>query len=294
MKIETFDLTDDGRVRLTAYLLDKSPEMPAIDRRPALIVCPGGGYSFISDREAEPVALAFSAQGYHTFVLRYSIGKYAAFPNSLVDLARTVALVRRRAEIFGVQADHIAVAGFSAGGHLAASLGVFWNDREIQALAQCSGEENRPNALVLCYPVITSLEKTHRGSMDVLLAGTQGEDRQALQQRLDLYLQVGSQTPPCFLVHTYFDNVVPVENTLLWAQALAAHDIAFELHIPQNGVHGLALANTVTARTPDGVIPEFAKWPQLCSRWLNELFEYSVLHPKAYPSALTRTRPFGK
>ena len=125
MRIERLNLADDGRVSLTAYLLDTSTELPALDKRPAVVICPGGGYAYTSDREAEPIALTFSAQGYQTFVLRYSIKEYAAFPNSLVDLAKAVALIRRQADDLNIFAERIAVAGFSAGGHLAASLGVF-------------------------------------------------------------------------------------------------------------------------------------------------------------------------
>ncbi len=294
MRIERLNLADDGRVSLTAYLLDTSTELPALDKRPAVVICPGGGYAYTSDREAEPIALTFSAQGYQTFVLRYSIKEYAAFPNSLVDLAKAVALIRRQADDLNIFAERIAVAGFSAGGHLAASLGVFWNDPEIQALAKCSGEENKPNALVLCYPVIASVGKTHKGSIDILLAGLNGQMREAQQKRIALHLHVGAQTPPCFLMHTYFDQLVPVENTLLFAQALAEHGIPFELHIPQDGVHGLALANAVTAKTQDGVASGFAEWPALCGRWLNNLFDVYTMQPKTYPSALTRTRPFGK
>lgn len=257
-----------------------------------MLVCPGGGYVCTSDREAEPIAMAFAAQGFHTFVLRYSVSKYAAFPNSLVELARTVKIIRENSEIWGIIADNIAVAGFSAGGHLTASLGVYWNDPEIQRLAGCAGEEDKPNALILNYPVITSGVATHFGSIDMLVQNAaDDEERALLIEKTTLEKHVGKHTPPCFIMHTYFDSVVPVENSLFFAKALAEHNVPFELHIIQDGEHGLALADDVTFSGSDITLSdEYAKWPRICGRWLRDLFESKVPVQHKYESAVKRKR----
>lgn len=292
MKIERIALSDDGRVYMDAYLPDKSPEMPMMDTRPAMMICPGGGYGFTSDREAEPVALTFLAAGYTAFVLRYSVKEYAAFPNSLCDLMRAMAHVRKNAAHFSIDADKIGVIGFSAGGHLAASLGVFWQDAEILQTAGCAAEDVRPNALLLIYPVIDVASRTHSGTAKNLVQNTPEEEKAALLKKLSLQNRVGPHVPPTFIFSTFYDNAVPVESSLWFAEALVQNEIPFELHIPQDGVHGLALANRVTARTPDGLNAGVAEWPRLATRWLDNLFGMNAMSPRVYDPAYGRKRPF--
>lgn len=292
MRTERINLTEDGRVFFMAYLLDVSRELPGSEKRPAVLVVPGGGYQMTSDREAEPIALAFAAQGFQTFVLRYSVAMNAAFPKPLTDLSAAVKHIREHAEKWCVDPDAIAVCGFSAGGHLTASLGVYWNDPAVQNAAGCTGEENRPNALVLCYPVITSGPATHAGTIETLMQEVrEEEERTLLLDKLSLEKHVGDHTPPCFIMHTYYDQTVPVENALLFAQALAEKDIPFEMHIVQDGVHGLGLANSVTwARNPHMVSEAFAGWTTSCGRWLRDLFECESPQMPHYESAKTRRR----
>lgn len=292
MKIERIDFTSDGSVYLDAYLPDKSPEMPHLDVRPAMMICPGGGYSFVSDREGEPVAFHFLAAGYTCFVLHYSIKGQSAFPHSLVDLMRAMAHVRRGAAHFAIDADKIGVIGFSAGGHLAASLGVFWQDGEILKSAGVSAEEARPNALLLIYPVIDVAHRTHSGTAQNLAQGTPDDAKCALFEKLSLQNQVRDQVPPTFLFSTFYDNAVPVESSLWFAEALLASEIPFEMHIAQDGVHGLALADRVTARTPDGLNEGVSEWPRLAVRWLDNLFAMRTMAPRVYPPAYERKRPY--
>ena len=129
-------------------------QMPRVVKRPAVIVCPGGGYCALSAREADPVAYQFLAAEFNTFVLYYSLNEHAVFPNSLLDLCAAMKLIRENAEEFGVIEDQLAVLGFSAGGHLTGSLGVHWNNPEIMERSGCKNGENKPNALILIYPVI--------------------------------------------------------------------------------------------------------------------------------------------
>ncbi|MBQ3867796.1 MAG: NUDIX domain-containing protein [Clostridia bacterium] len=282
------DLTDDGRVFLVPYILDASPEMPLSKGRPALMVIPGGGYNALSDREGEPIAMAFAAQGFQTFVLHYSVREYASFPNPLVDLMRAMKVVRDNAEAWNIDPGHIAAVGFSAGGHLAASLGVYWNDPEINALAGVNAEEARPDALILCYPVITSQFKAEQGTIRTAARGHENEPD--IIDKLSLDKHVGPHTPPCYIAHTFFDSVVPVENSLAFANALAAAEVPFELHITQDGVHGLALGNHVTSIGPLLNNSKFTPWVGGAGDWMRRLFGYEGPEDMRYPSALTRRR----
>lgn len=246
---------------MAAYLLE------SVKPRGAVLICPGGGYGFTSRREAEAVALQYTAAGWHAFVLYYRVAP-ARHPKPLMDLSRGVALIRAHAQQWQVDAGRIAVCGFSAGGHLAASLGVHWQKDELWQAAGGERGCNRPDALILCYPVITSADKAHRGSFDHLL----GPDPDAaLLHMLSLEHHVGPHTPPAFLWHTFNDQAVPVENSLLFAQALRRHDVPFEMHIYPDGPHGLSLATAETAEREDQVNAHVAGWMNLSIAWLRQL-----------------------
>lgn len=261
-------LSGDYEPTLTAYCPDNPAEIHPGRVRASVLVCPGGGYAFTSDREAEPVALQFVAQGFNAFVLRYSCSP-ARHPEPLLEAAAAVALIRCRAEDFAVNPAQIAILGFSAGGHLAASLSVFWNDPEVSARLGKTPDDIRPNALILGYPVITSGEFAHRGSFDNLL----GPDASpALLEKVSLEKQVTDQTPPAFLWHTFADSAVPVENSLEFAMALRRHHVPFELHIYPAGPHGLSLCNYETSRGEDQLQPHDAGWMSLCAEWLKLTF----------------------
>lgn len=259
---------DEIQPTLTTYIPDNTVELNAGRKRTSVLICPGGGYHFTSDREAEPVALRLLTAGFNVFVLRYRVAP-ARHPKPLLDVSRAVWMIRENAEEWHVDPDRIAVCGFSAGGHLAASLGVFWNAADIREAIGMPDGMNRPNALILAYPVITSGEYAHRGSFQNLL----GEDASEEQlKEMSLELQAGSQTPPAFLWHTFNDSVVPVENSLFFAQALRQHDVPFELHIFPDGPHGLSLCDEETgAKNTSMINPHAANWVPLCVEWLKSL-----------------------
>lgn len=221
--------------------------------RGAVLVCPGGGYQYTSPREGEPVALQLNAAGLHAFVLHYSVAP-RRHPLPLLDAARALEIIRERAAEWKVEPDAVAAMGFSAGAHLAASLGVRWEQNYVA---------RRPCALVLCYPVISSGEFAHRGSFESL-AGP-GPEAQAL---VSLEGRVDEATPPCFLWHTYDDGSVPLENSLLFAQALRSRDVPFELHVYPRGRHGFSLATPETDDGNYGSDPHVASWMRLCVEWL--------------------------
>ena len=248
---------------LDMYTIE-SHENIEITQRPAIIICPGGGYEYCSVREAEPVALRFAAYGISAFVLRYScVNK--KFPTALLEAAQAMAYVRKNAKILGVDPEKIMICGFSAGGHLAASLAVHWNKPFITEALGGTSELYHPNGAVLCYPVITAGEKRHDGSI-VNIAGA--DHSPEIMKLISLEEQVSDHTPPTFLWHTADDGTVPVENTLLFASALAANGIPFACHIFEKGVHGLALCDDTTAGYEGHLNPDCAKWFGMAVDWI--------------------------
>ncbi len=267
MRFEKLYLSKDKRVTLDCFLYTPSESLERLKIRPAIIVCPGGGYNICSDREADPVAMSYSAAGYHTFILRYTVGKAAAYPNSLIDLCRAMKIIRDHADEWGVQKDKIAVCGFSAGGHLAASLGVHWTEQEIQSLAACTAEEIKPNALILVYPVISTSWMENGTALPRIIGK---RDFEKTYRDLNLHACVDENTPPSFLAHTFRDTTVPVTDSLKFAAALDENKIPFELHIWPNGGHGMSLGNSLAAG--DAGDSSFAHWFSLSVEWLDRLF----------------------
>ena len=200
--------TDHGAV-LTAYLQPVGGEFAPLARRPAVLVLPGGGYQMCSDREADPVALAYLQAGFQAFVLRYATGVQAAWPNPLEDYEAAAALIRSHAGDWALYPDKLAVIGFSAGGHLAACA------------AAMAGQ--RPNAAILGYPVID------KDTVEAYLPGAP-----------DAAKAVDEHTCPCFVFAGRDDTTVPVANTLAWLEALTRYDISYECHIYSQAGHGFS------------------------------------------------------
>lgn len=270
MKYEEIEINADGYEgtgRLVMYFLDNSPEMRPLQKRPLVLICPGGAYAMTSDREAEPLAMRFLAMGFHAAVLRYSVAP-VRYPSALLQLAKSVIYLKEHAEEYHVDEERIIIQGSSAGGHLAASFGVFWNR---PFLAEVLGTESamlRPAGLMLSYPVITSGPYAHRGSFENLL----GEKEAELGELMSLEKQVTRDTPRTFLWHTEPDDTVPVENSLLFFQALHEKGVPAELHIYPVGGHGLGLANEETANTGGyGVQKECESWIRLAEQWLKNI-----------------------
>jgi len=224
--------------------------------RGAVLVCPGGGYARRAPHEGAPVAARLNGAGLHAFVLQYRVAPHR-HPAPLLDAARAVRLIREHASEWGVDPGRIAVCGFSAGGHVAASLGV--HHGRVPPYDDLDRVPCRPDALVLCYAVISSGRYGHQGSFDNLL-GPGVPD--ALRAELSLERHVTVETPPTFLWHTAADAGVPVENSLLFAQALRQSGVPFELHVYPHGAHGLGLA-------PGD--PHVATWIDLCCQWLQSM-----------------------
>lgn len=269
------DMTVEGSVgtpTLTTYIIDDA-EMFLIRKRPLIIICPGGGYNHLSDREGELLALQYLSMGFHAAVLRYSVTP-AVYPTPLSELAKAMATVRKHADEWHIEENKILVQGSSAGGHLAGLLGCYWNKEWLaEQIAEVNKELLRPNGLILSYPVITSGEFAHRGSFDMLIGeGADTQRREKLLEELSLEKQVTEDTPPTFIWHTYEDGAVPAENSLLFVQALRRKNIPVEFHLYPKGGHGLGLGTELTCSSSGKEIrPEINTWIHMAETFIRNL-----------------------
>lgn len=256
-------------VCLETYILGDVMDGARNRKTPLVLICPGGGYAMTSNREAEPIALQFNSMGYQAAVSRYSCAP-AVYPTALCEVAQSVKLIREHAEDWNVDAEKIIVMGFSAGGHLAASYGVFWNESWLTEKMQCDKQLLKPNGLVLCYPVISSKEEiAHQDSIKNLL----GESYPEMKEQVSLEDKVGKHTPKTFLWHTFTDPVVPFWNSFRFAEALGKAGVPMEYHLYPQGGHGLSLANEQTANEEGkGVEKVCQSWVPLLRSWMLENF----------------------
>ena len=240
MKCELIQLNKERNVTLTAYVTETEGEYRNVTARPAVIVIPGGGYQFCSDREADPVAMPFLAAGYDVFILRYSVGENAVWPTPLNDYDEAYEYIISRADEWKVMKDKIAVIGFSAGGHLAA--------------AAATMAKHRPQAAILGYPVIREdtvqeCEKTAPGIPE----------------------HVSYDTCPCFIFATRTDSVVPIQNTIDMLNALNQYQVSFECHIYSHGPHGFSTGDS-SVQGVDTIIAGRAKdWVEDSIKWLRDV-----------------------
>ncbi len=271
MKIITKEFEiKEFKALLTGYILDNYNEIDMNRKRPAIIVFPGGAYAWNSKREAEGVAMRFTAQGFQAFVLNYTCcNEGAEYPVALSEALCAIKWVRENAAELHVDPKKIAICGFSAGGHLAANVSCDFNNEE--ALLNFGGQKDmsRPNACVLCYPVISSGEFAHKDSIKNLLGSRYSEET---KEKVSLENQVSPLTPPTFIWHTFADGSVPVENSLLYAMSLKANGVTCEMHIYPFGGHGLSLANSETNKgCTEHEYEEIRNWPELAGRFLRQV-----------------------
>lgn len=252
---------------LNLMILPHLEETTTRPERPMVIVVPGGAYSYCSPREAEAIALKYLAEGIHAAVLRYSCEPYR-YPVAALELAWAVQYCRTHAEEWHVKPDAISVCGFSAGGHLAATVGTLWQEPEF-ALALGDETSWRPNSQILCYPVLTMGEFTHEGSRLNLLGSPEEQDnRLDVLEKMSLENQVSGNTPPTFLWHTQEDESVPVENSLMYAAALRRHGVPFELHVFEKGGHGISTCQEITSREQAQTVEDNQVWVKMAVRFI--------------------------
>ncbi|MBR1968616.1 MAG: alpha/beta hydrolase [Clostridia bacterium] len=274
MRVITVDLYEHfgvnkpqgARGKLTAYVNDYR-----IDRlRPAMLIVPGGGYSFCSEREREPIANYYIAEGFQSFTLDYSVAP-VKYPQQLIEGCMAVAYIKENAEKFYVDKNHVATIGFSAGGHLAGMLATITDEQVVKDALKEKASLAKPDAVILAYPVITLVGKAHQATGDNLC----GEDIK-LKEYLSLDKRVTPSSVPAFIWSTVNDQIVPVESSLYMAAAYRENGVPFELHIFEDGIHGLSLANEEV----DSVNVPVQAWKGACATWLKsrgfELIKRSI------------------
>lgn len=298
---------DNENVFITAYIHKRHIKFGQAQwqraDRPALIVCPGGSYYHLVDKESEPIVWPFLAKGYNVFVLNYSVGEYSVFPNPLHDLAKTVAHIRHNADEYGINKNQIVCLGFSAGGNLVAMLGNMWNNPSLVADLQLQADDIKPNAQILAYALLgkegleemenqlsklksdlnfiendeqkrfssTYLNAVQCGTILDITNLKIGHILVQQADELDIIANVNINTPPSFIWHTREDKMVPAVQALSFASKLQTLGKNYELHIWAKGEHGLARADNESywnQRLPISI----AKWIDLSFTWLEELF----------------------
>ena len=234
-------ISEERNSKLIAYLQDVGHSYVKIDRRPAVLILPGGGYTHLSPRESDPIAWVFLRAGYQVFTLNYSIGEHAVWPNPLLDYEAAALFIRSHADDFEIDPEKLCVIGFSAGGHLAAAAATL--------------SENRPNAAILGYALTLGQETAP------YLAGAP-----------DTVSAIDGKTPPCFVFTNVDDSVVSVKNSLAFVEALIQKGIPCEAHLYAFGSHGFSVGDP-TVISPDIPLCERSRnWTGDCISWLGEIF----------------------
>lgn len=308
MYCETVRLYENREdVTLTTYVLEDTRDMLNGKPRPAVLICPGGGYLTLSDREGEPVALAFAHMGYHAFVLKYSVysqgvqnedmfaavgegrKEHCIFPKPMQDIGAAMLYIREHSGQWHVNMEQVAVCGFSAGAHNCAMYGAYWDKPEIAGFFGKDPEMMRPAACILGYPLTDYIYmKEYAAHLDpeeiagqlfvqsnMAYLGTTEPDEELLKAISPARLVSGS-TPPTFLWATGEDNLVPVQHTILMARALADGKVPFEVHIFESGPHGLGVATEAGAGNLWDVNREAAQWVPMCHAWLRKRFKLAL------------------
>lgn len=247
---------------LTVCASEAFREMGGERRHPGVLVIPGGAYWMCSQRETDPVAFSFAAQGFQAFILDYSV--QTAYPVPLVEAAMAMAFIRENEKKYGVNGKKVCAVGFSAGGHLTGMLATLFGDEHIKTALKEKAANVRPDAVVLSYPVVTTDEKlTHADTARTISGGDK-----ALAQKLSVEKCVAKDSAPAFIWHTGEDAAVPVENSFLLASAYKKAGVPFELHVFEKGCHGLSVMN---GHTSFEIPEEFfcaSAWTTLAVNWL--------------------------
>lgn len=276
MKNERIFLDSEREVWIDTYVADNS------EVRDAILVVPGGGYQDVcTDREGEPIALAFYERGLNAFVLNYRVinntkagseGSTVTYPAQLIDAGRAMIYIKEHAGELSINKERVYAVGFSAGGHLCGSLATMFNYPEAVEFFGDKAENIRPKAVVLSYPVTVAFEKTHFKSFENLLGKPYCEITDEQKKKFSLDSAASSESSPMFLWHTAEDDLVPADGTIRLAAALQEKRVPYMLEIYPYGPHGVALANSVTeCGNPAFVQPLAEVWVDRACAWFKTL-----------------------
>ena len=268
---------------LTAYIQDPYIEYHLLGNRPAIIICPGGAYIGVTEKEAEPVALKFLSMGYQAFVLRYSIGAgLARFPAPFIDAAKAIMLVRQNAKRWYINPDKINLCGFSTGGHVAATLAATWQEEYLAKAINADNHLFKPNALLLGYPLLDlsqfkmkNFEKSHQmhNLLEMMFNVAYGtiNPSEKLINEWNCINRITSHMPPTFLWTTSEDAIVGVEECLNFIKLLAVNHISYEFHIFEKGAHGLSLGDQTVGYSENEIRRDGNAhiWVDLALNWLS-------------------------
>lgn len=318
MTNETINLYEDRKdVTLTTYVISDSVELLNGKRRPAVLICPGGAYLSCSDREAEPVALKFASMGYHAFVLRYStygegnsefpdfskpfpVKQHCRHPAPMREIGKAMLLIREHAGEWLVDMEKVAVCGFSAGAHNTAMYGTYWQTPLLSEFFNEKPELFKPAALILGYTLsdyVFMKERTAANPLDeaffkasniAFLGDAEPSDGKLAE--VSPARHVSANTPPTFLWSTSEDTMVPIQHTLRMAHALADNNIPFEVHIFEDGAHGLALASQASACVTSQINPDASKWADLAGAWLDKRFALQLPETTAFEELMAKRK----
>lgn len=294
MEIKTIPLS--GQARLRAYVPNAEIGYRLPRKRPGIILAPGGAYLIHATREKEGAALEFLAKGYNVFLLEYSLGfssrevkeggaqaldSAARYPLPVLEMMEAIHYVKEHREDLNLDASRLFLMGFSAGAHVCASCGVFWDSPHLtrQLSFTPAAEELRATGMVLCYPLLNptperTVEINDPAAPDTkfvreFLFQTQAPSREQ-RNAVDLAKQVTPAAIPAFLWHSADDPVVSAVDSTRFVLAMQRSGVNCEYHLFESGGHGLALANVVYAHGPEDVRPDIAVWTGLAHRWMTK------------------------
>ncbi len=226
----------DHETHITSYVISPSLEMGYPKKKPAILIIPGGGYAYASIREAEPIAIAFLAKGFSCFVLDAYPCKPKEKYRPLIDAYLALNFLQKRADYYDIDPSKIAVMGFSAGGHLAATLSAYYDEKFLEEITK-QKLLYPPYAAVLGYPVISTGAASHTGTKTNLL-----DNQPELADFYSIEKHVKPSFPKTYVFTTAKDTVVPVKNSELLAEALKKARVKCQYHLFPDGYHGFSLA----------------------------------------------------
>ena len=268
MFVERIALTnEENGPYIDAYIADASPNYT----RKALLVFPGGAYIKLAPREGEPVAQAFMPYGYNTFVLHYTVSRKRRkpFPSHLIEATLAIKHIKDNADKYGIDPAEFYVVGFSAGGHLAASVATMWKNEKVLSAVEMPYGYNRVKGAMLIYPMVSpdySNCETYDRAWGNLFACENPTPEQLNEAAIERHVDADSS--PAFILHAFTDPVVDVRNALVLGKAYAEAGVPCEIHVYPEGTHGFSLANEVSAEGHSEFMDQrLAEWVRLAAEW---------------------------